>query len=491
VEQATGWTFDPRGQVVGRCDRVRPDGRAHVYEPFHWRTFRFVEVAVETADEPLVLEAIEHRFTAYPYVFQADFACSDPELAAMVAPSWRTIRLCTHETFEDCPYYEQLQYAGDAQIISRIAMLCSGDARLTRQALYHFDWSRLAEGVTRSAYPTRILNVIPSWSLQWIGMVADYYHYTADLATVGDLLPGMRAVLDWFRRHTDASGLPARLPYWNHIDWCVDWDRGQPPGWDTGPTLVHCGQFLKALARVAALERACGHNHRAAALDTEAAAVAAGMNDVFWSDEAGLYYDQPEHATLSQIGNAWAVIAGAAGNAEREAMRARFPHDPALARAAFFGQFFVFRALSRLGVYERALDFLETWRTMMGYGLTTWPEDTTFWRSLCHAWSASPLYEVLTEFLGIRFTGPGRARARVAPKPCGLTWCEGAAPAPEGPLEVRWRVEDGRLDLRVDAPAGLALDLVLPSGRTEHHPARNRPHAVRSSDPLPEAIALP
>ena len=35
--------------------------------------------------------------------------------------------------------------------------------------------------------------------------------------------------MDWFRRHAGKHGLPEFLPYWNTVDWCPDWQRGQPP----------------------------------------------------------------------------------------------------------------------------------------------------------------------------------------------------------------------------------------------------------------------
>src|SRR5207249_755208 len=106
--------------------------------------------------------------SAAPPRFTAEFACSDPRLEKIWQVARHTLRLSMHESFEDCPYYEQMQYAGDTMITSRLAMLMTGDGRLSRQALHHFDWSRVPEGLTQSRYPSRLLQIIPSWSLHWI-----------------------------------------------------------------------------------------------------------------------------------------------------------------------------------------------------------------------------------------------------------------------------------------------------------------------------------
>ena len=176
ADESTGWTFDRRGKISGWRDRWEPAGNAgatpagtgEIFEPLHWRAFRYIGIAVTTGDEPLEIRALGYRFTAYPYHVAAEFACSDVRLERIWRAALRTMRLCSHETFEDCPYYEQMQYAGDTMITSKLAMLTTGDCRLTKQALYHFDWSRLSDGLTQSRFPSRLVQIIPSWSLDHV-----------------------------------------------------------------------------------------------------------------------------------------------------------------------------------------------------------------------------------------------------------------------------------------------------------------------------------
>ncbi len=468
ADESTGWTFDRRGKIAGWRDRWEPAGgagaRGEIFEPLHWRTFRFVGLAITTGDEALELRALRHRFTAYPLRVTAEFACSDARLEKIWRASLRTMRLCSHETFEDCPYYEQMQYAGDTMITAKLAMLTSGDYALARQALHHFDWSRLAEGLTQSRYPSRLVQVIPSWSLHWITMVRDYAMCSGDLATVRALMPGMRAALDWFRRHADGDGLPEKLPFWNITDWCPWWPRGVVPGSDTGPTCIIAAQFILALGELADLAWLVARDREAQELRAEAEALRKKLHGRFWSESEGLYFDRPGGPEVSQYGNAWAVVCGAADAATRARLLARFPHDPKLAPGSFFWWHTGFRALALCGAYDRMTGFLGPWHEMVDGGLDTFVEENSYWRSLCHAWSAHPALEFMTRILGVTPAAPGFARIEIAPQICGLAHAQGSVCTPRGPVKVAWRVAGGTFALELDTPRETPVRVQLPGG---------------------------
>ncbi len=466
ADESQGWTFDRRGEVTGWSDRWEPAGRAsgEVFEPTHWRAFRYVALEITTATAPLELCGIGHRFTAYPYRIASEFVCSDERLNRIWQIGVHTMRLCAHETFDDCPHYEQMQYAGDAMITSKIAMLTSGDYRLSRQSLYHFDWSRLPDGLTQSRYPSRLLQVIPSWSLHWITHARDYTYCSGDLQVARDLLPGLQAVLGWFRRHGDEDGLPARLPYWNITDWCPWWPRGVVPGADAGATCIISAQYILALDEVADLCRLLGRVAEAEALATEATALRGKLHARFWSESDGLYFDRPGGPEISQYGNAWAVVCGAAGARERAKLLERFPTDAKLAPGSFFWWHTGFRALEMCGAYDRMPEFLGPWHEMVDHGLSTFIEENSYWRSLCHAWSAHPVIEFHTRVLGVTPRRPGFAAIEIAPHCCGLTHARGRVCTPRGQVTVDWRVEQNKFHLEVEAPLGTRVRVRLPAG---------------------------
>jgi len=464
ADEGTGWTFDRRGLITGWSDRWEPWGGVSNFEPLHWRAFRYVGLKIETGDEAIRVTGLGYKFSAYPYNVTATFECADPKLEKIWAAGVRTMRLCSHETFEDCPHYEQMQYAGDTMITSHLGMLSSGDYRLSQQALLQFDWSRGPEGLTQSRFPSRLLQVIPSWSLHWITTARDYGLCSGDLATLKELEPGMRAVVDWFRRYRDESGLPAKLPYWNITDWCPWWPRGVVPGSAEGPTCIISAQWIQALDELAEISGWLGLKSEAETLRAEAAGARRQLHEIFWSEEAGLYFDRPGGPEVSEYGNGWAVRCGAGDEATLKRLLARFPRDEKLAPGSFFAWHTTWAAMDRMGIYEQMPEFLGPWHESIDFGLDTFVEENSYWRSLCHAWSAHPVLEFYQKILGIKATSPGFASVQIRPRPCGLEWARGSVCTPRGKVEVSWRMQDSAMAIRVQAPEGMPVEVVLPDG---------------------------
>src|SRR5207237_8787841 len=171
------------------------------YTPLWWRTYRYIRLSVSTKAEPLSIDDIYGTFTGYPFVQNALLETSNAELGKMMDIGWRTARLCAFETYMDCPYYEQLQYIGDARIQALVSLYYAGDDRLVRYGLTLMDHSRIAEGITLSRYPTDLHQQIPTFSIWWVALLHDYFMYRPDSLFIKDKLPGARQVLSFFERY--------------------------------------------------------------------------------------------------------------------------------------------------------------------------------------------------------------------------------------------------------------------------------------------------
>jgi hypothetical protein len=138
----------------GIGDTFRPDGGENrSFESLWWHAGRYVEILVVTQDEPLALHQLTLRETRYPLEMESRIEFDDPRLSTIVPLAVRTLQMCSHETYMDCPYFEQLMYIGDGRIEALITYAITRDDRLPKKALRTFEWSRLSNGLTQSRYP--------------------------------------------------------------------------------------------------------------------------------------------------------------------------------------------------------------------------------------------------------------------------------------------------------------------------------------------------
>jgi len=101
----TGKLFGPKDIVI-----VSPGDEPMRYEPFWFRTFRFIVVEVDVGEASIELSSFVAKQVNYPLNQQASF--SAPGIKSS-GPIWdvslRTLRNCMFDGYSDCPFYEQLQ----------------------------------------------------------------------------------------------------------------------------------------------------------------------------------------------------------------------------------------------------------------------------------------------------------------------------------------------------------------------------------------------
>ena len=444
--------------ITGVKDVFQPDGGARRrFQTLWFRTYRYVQVEIETADDPLRVHDLHGIFTAYPFELRARFDSDQPWLSDMWAINWRGARLCAFETYFDTPYYEQLQYVGDTRIQALLSLYLTSDDRLVRQALSHFDLSRIPEGITASRYPSDLGQYIPTFSLLWVAMVHDFWMHRQDPGFVRGFLPGVRSVVEWFERRIAENGLVGPIPWWPFVDWAPEWPRGVPPQGTDGHSTMISLQFAYALERAAELEEALGQASEAPRYRKVADSLRAAARARAWDGERGLFRDAPGAAHYSQQTNIMAILVDAVPAAEQRALMTRVLTDPALTQSTYYYSFYLLEALQKAGLGDRYIDRLEPWRAMLAMGLTTVPETPEPTRSDSHAWSAHPNYGVLATVLGVRPASPGFASVRIAPHLGPLQRAEGRIPHPLGDIDVRLVRKGAR---------GLQADIALPEGLT-------------------------
>src|SRR5439155_5858573 len=152
----------------------------------------------------------------------------------------------------------RLQYIGDTRIQALISYTAAGDDRLARQAIEAFNDSRVPDGLTQSRYPSSLVQMIPTFSLMWVGMVHDFWMYRGDAEFVRGQVAGTRTALDWFLRRQRADGLLGKISWLAFVDWGAEFKDGVPPQDEEGGSAVMTLRFVEALRYGAELEGTFG-----------------------------------------------------------------------------------------------------------------------------------------------------------------------------------------------------------------------------------------
>ena len=458
--------------IEGVYDEFLPDGsQVRQFMPLVWRTWRYLQVDINTADQPLRLENLRCWFTAYPFEEHARFSSDDASLTPIWQVGWRTARLDAHDTYMDTPYYERMQYIGDTRIQALISYTVGGDDRLARQAIQAFNDSRVPDGLTRSRYPSSVTQMIPTFSLLWIGMLHDFWIYRGDVEFVKAQISGTRTVLDWFLERQRPDGLLGTISWWPFVDWGKDFAFGMPPQDVDGGSSPITLQYIEALRYAIELESRFGEQVRVQRYrEAESKAVAA-IRKLCWNEGFGLVADTPVQKHYSQHANILGVWLDVIPPEKQKGVLAKilaasdpgFPASgavPEMTNATYYFRFYLARALEHAGLGDRYLDLLKPWKDMLALGLTTWAEQPEPSRSDSHAWSAHPNFDFLTIVAGIRPKAPGFSSVTIEPHLGSLHNVSSAMPTPKGMIEVQFNSDAQGVAAAIDLPPDVSGNFV-------------------------------
>ncbi|TXI70945.1 MAG: Bacterial alpha-L-rhamnosidase [Cyclobacteriaceae bacterium] len=463
---------------IGKLDSLVSDGtNQQEYSPLWWRTYRYIQLRIYTQSEPLVIDDIYGTFTGYPFQMKAKLESTTPDLRKMLDIGWRTARLCAFETYMDCPYYEQLQYIGDARIQAIVSYYNAGDDRLARYGLTLMDHSRLPEGITLSRYPTDLNQEIPTFSLWWVAMLHDYYMYRSDPQFIKGKLPGARQVMSFFERYQQEDGSLKDVPYWIFTDWTEGkgWDFGMAPVGEKGESSVLDFQLLWTYQLASQLENDLGLKELSRIYSDRANQLKETIQRKYWDSSRQLYADTESKDTFSQHANSLAILAGVISGDDAIALGKKLLADTTLVPASIYFKFYLHQALIKVGLGDDYLLWLDKWRENINLGLTTWAEisEVTSARSDCHAWGSSPNIEFFRTLLGIDSAAPGFSKVIIKPHLGSIETIKGEMPHPNGMISVSYRLKKENLTAEISLPQGVSGSFVWKGKTTPLVPGKN------------------
>jgi len=447
------------GRLYGTQDHIvlsaGDSGRTH-YEPFWWRTFRFIRMTIRTKSSALTVRRITFRETRYPIEFTTKLS-----LPSGHQQIWdiclRTLQNCMHETYEDCPFYEQNQFAMDCRLQLLFTYQLSRDDRLARKTIHEFHASRREDGLLETNFPVsfRAIN-IPQFSLFWIVILYDHMMYFGDAALVRRYINTADGILNYFDSTLNEDGLVGAFDSecWAFVDWVKEWHGSKgirhmavPPTYhQTGVVTYNSLVYAWTLQHGAELCDFIGRKDTAAEYRQRADNLSRAVNKHCFNGE--YYLDGPKATEISEHAQVFAVLSGAITAEAARDLILRTRAHPSMPRCSYALRHYVFRALEKTGLYGQCFaEMMKPWKEMVHNNMTTCAEDEVNFRSDCHGWSASPIYEFVAGIYGLRPTEPGFQKFEAVPRKEVMEEGSLEYSLPSEVLRIRWTAEQGETEV--------------------------------------------
>jgi len=448
------------------------------WELFFWKGFRYIQLTFRNCSRPVEVEAVRAAFTSYPVNYRGSFECSDPLLTKIWEVGRWTLQNCMHDGYEDCPWREQGQWCGDAQVELKSNYYTFGDVALGSKCLRQIAQGQSPDGALPAEYPADIAVYptrqmvpfgIPTFMAQWASMVLDHYRYTGDSKLVSELYPNLVRVMVYLGRYLDADGLLNNVGGFGFLDWAPEL-MTSPMGSQGEFTGINC-HYHRGLVDAAALAALVGEKTQQTEWLRQAEAVKRNINEKLWSEEHGVYVHQRiggrQQSQLAVHDSVLAVYAGVAPPDRASlSMRNLFeqPQPGVVPIGTPYFYYFYLHALRRLGMHQQALDGIRRdYGKMLDAGATTWWEHFSGFASLCHAWSSAPSSDLPENLLGVQLTEPAFAGLRVEPQPADVNWAKGVIPTPRGDITVNWKRHGSAFELNATVPMQSVVVLSVPA----------------------------
>ncbi len=471
------------GSQVAMGDRYICRAGTQRWEPFAFKGMRYAVMVFRNIRHPLSIRHVAIRKIHTGFNTDAGaFECSDQRLNDIWQVARNTQLNCAFDSFVDCPWREQVQWWGDARVQGKVTAHAFGDHSLLARGIRQMAQSQKSDGALHAHPPADIPHFLPDFMMTWVGTVWDHYFQSGQTQILLESLPTLHRLMEFFARHETDEGLLVNFydgRWWLFLDWKPLFKED------------YCGvlnlMYLQTLRWAAGICRIGGASLAADAYAARAVRMQGAVERYFWDISAKRWRDgfdlktnTPVHS-VSQHMNALAILLDLKPEthldlARRVLLKGASAGQTEVIEGSPFFYAYIFEAMFKCGLRDEAIAIIrDKWGRMLDTGAKTFWErwgDDHF--SRCHAWSASPLYHLSQQVLGVVPTEPAWKQVRIVPAFGELSFAAGAVPTPQGLLRMTWKKTAGhRLSIRIELPAGTAGEFVGSDGTIHVLAAKN------------------
>ncbi|MFT3984879.1 MAG: alpha-L-rhamnosidase C-terminal domain-containing protein [Lachnospiraceae bacterium] len=436
-----------------------------------WQTYRcmarmgmrYALITVRNTKTAVKIQDFHICHQTYSLSNMGQFKSSDKELNEIFEMCRDTNRLCTEDSFTDCPTYEQAFWTGDAQLSSLVNAWLFGDYKFAihnqRLAVSAFDNSKMMNALT----PTDWNTSIPMWMMNWVISVFETAAISNSFAHVEELYQPMKEVLEHYGELiTDEGGF--LINAWNMLDWApMDIEN-------YGIVTAQQGMLAYCYGLVAAYAERTGRMQTTVRFKDYRERLLSYIDKHLWDEKRKMYIDgwTPIHGfskTVSIQTHTLLYLYDGIIDYEKKKMAEKYllnPPEYFIKIGSPFMLYFLYEVYAKLGLLELLFrDIKRRWGEMLRFDTTTcWEVFPGFYensrtRSYCHSWSATPAYFMLQYLVGIRVLEDGFQKVTFERCPIELSWCRSSIPTPHGMMVVEWEYKDGIYEVQLQLPEGI------------------------------------
>ncbi len=388
-----------RKEVGGRTfitTFIAKKGRNKFFSTLRRYGLRYLEIFL---NKPIDINYIGIVPTIYPFK-EKKWNIDDPLRKKIYETSIHTLKCCYHEHYEDCPWREQSFYAMDSRNQMIYQSLVFKNTETIKSALKLMLEENRSDGLLGITFPNRIELTIPSYGLYVPEELMLYYNLSKDKETLELVYPKIKSLTETYLAKFDGDIVynQSGHPYWNFYEWVEGLD-GTP--WYQGDSCDALFNMLMIiyLENIAKINKVLGIDGD---FKDVIKAIRKGVNKHFYDKEKGVYFFSNEKPMYHKLVNAFAIITGVANKSRADALADRLVNDVTLINSSLAMRGYIYDALLKVNKDKYKDYVLSDIDQTLKYQLDN--DATTFWEtelgekdfdnagSLCHAWSAFPIY---------------------------------------------------------------------------------------------------
>lgn len=427
-------TMDSEWCVIRFEDK--PEKGVLSYIPY---AFRYLFVSDEKVE-------VKAEYEYLPLEYKGSFHCSEEIINKVWDVAAYTFHLNSREFFLDGIKRDRWVWSADAYQSLFVNRYLFFDKEIEKRTL-------IALG---GKQPFKVhINTIMDYSFFWIISLYEYYKTYGDKDFLEQIQDQMKAVMDFCLERRDEDGFMRGKPGdWVFIDWA--------PMDKTGAL---CGEqilFAKAMECYAAICAVIGRDDRG--LGGEAEKLRKQIFEKFYDTEKKVFIDSYESGkrNVTRQSNILAYLFLSCDDTVKKDIYERVVlNDEVPQITTPYFKFYENQVHCKAGntnLLEKSIR--EYYGSMLATGATTLYEEydptmtgvehyamygNPFEKSLCHAWSASPIYLLGNFRLGVENTGIAYDTFDVRPNPGDLKGFHGKVPVPGGTVSVSVDQEEIRV----------------------------------------------